>query len=771
MKRRICLALVVTAACHGAETSSRPRPPVEAAPVRDARLIDGDLHGFEPSDDLVAWASRLGDLTDRAKAAEELKALPPDRRVAVLRAGIRLRDATAARTCAELLLWNELDDWEQGLTSRLLTDAVVDPDFRDARGDVVTFADFFERVSGAEIPYVVDRVLASPPRQDDAAALAILHKCVSAEQIPDVARLTSSPDPEVRRHAFDMLLCVTTHTDQHREDVAAALLGITVEEARRRFPDVGDRLPPALVAVLRIERMPFEEKEPPRHEFRNWAWRWLADCRPSRDDVDFLLALDAQVPGGMQGRDCIPWILKTTDDPRIDPWLRATDAVSPMRAAALVVRRDRDAVKRLAERAETDELALNLLLAVAPDEGRALVERRVFDDDPEKADAALRDVREAWTRGATATGVAFNETIFFHFDGVCIRRKLDGPRLAKIGVCVPECRTRALAEAAVAALPRDRAPGEAGRSSFAFGDDVAAFLETGAPDAFRSLLRDWAKSSDEPTREAALDLLLRLGDPPSGPLLVAAIRADKLTPEPLSRLARSACPEVLAYLRARAEEDFRAAVACGVAAGMPERVGLEAFCLDESFPVEARDEVRRMLAAGRWKQAVAWALRSAPDPSDPSNAPLLGNVHLVDDDFVRAYLRRLQERRELGLYPWATAELAFMGDWPAHEEFLRAMETGRYRWIDENPQIAFPSPLPALDWWIFRMETNCCRLSTIRCYLFDHWFDLRFQSEEGEAPTTPYAEARRWYDRCGGRFVESRLAAVYGATAFVPAPR
>jgi hypothetical protein len=272
----------------------------------------------------------------------------------------------------------------------------------------------------------------------------------------------------------------------------------------------------------------------------------------------------------------------------------------------------------------------------------------------------------------------------------------------------------------------------------------------------------------------ALGALAKIGDPESGPAIVDAARKKEIEFDSLSLLARSACPEVLAYLRERAGEDFRAAVACGVAVGMPEEVGLGSFCTDETFPSAARDEVRALLLEARWKDAVARALTAAPDPKSPINDIGLADVHLVDDDRVRAYLRRLQDRREFGLYPWATGELAMMGDAAARAEFEHAVRVGRYRWCDENDQIALGDPIRALRTCmnLGLLETNCCHLCAFRCYLFDHWFDVEFQSEEGQAgATTPDAEARRWLARSGGRFVPSRIAAVYGRARYVPAPR
>ena len=112
-----------------------------------------------------------------------------------------------------------------------------------------------------------------------------------------------------------------------------------------------------------------------------------------------------------------------------------------------------------------------------------------------------------------------------------------------------------------------------------------------------------------------------------------------------------------------------------------------------------------------------------------------------------------------------------MGDPAARAEYEHALRTGRYRWGDETEQIAFDDGLRALPFWIDLMETNCCRLSSIRCYVFDHWFDLEFDTEGGRGLGTPVAEARRFVARAGGRFVWSRVAGRYLGGVYVPAPQ
>lgn len=695
-------------------------------------------------------------------------------RVAILRTGIRLRNTLAARTCAGLLEWKHLDDWEQGLMTRLGADAVVDPAYRDEQGNRPSLGGIFECASGAELPYVLDRVAEHAATLEDAGNLSILHKSASAEHLPQLARVALSPVAELRKHALDMIQTVAIHTDQHREDVAAALLGLSIDNAQRRFPYTGEGVPPLLAAVLSLKQFPFD----PNSKFRDWAWRWLADTHPAPRDVEFLLKLDANA-----GSDVIAWILRDVADPRIDPWLVATTSEpeparpgtterpaspSPIRLGVLAHRGHGDALARLLASAQDDAESLSVLLSIAPERGRALVEERVFGEDAAVAFEMLRDLRDAWETVPAWAGITWDDYVFERFADAALTRNLDGARLAQIGVSVPRCRTRVIAAAAIASMSHDTIPVAADERPLELDGDVGAFLETAAPDAFRDVLRQWAHAADEATRKAALEALAHVGDPASGPLLVEAARRGDIETE---ILARSPCPAVLGYLREKGRDDFAAAVAYGHATGLPEGVGLLTFCTDEEEPLPSgvRDAVRASLLDGRWKDAVARALNAAPDHGAGDQG--MDAVGLVDDDRVRAYLHRLQEHRELRLYPWATAELANMGDPVARVEYEHALRIGRYRWGDESEQIGFRDGLRALPFWLDLMETNCCRFASIRCFVFDHWFDLEFQTEGGRGLSTPVEEARRFVARSGGRFVWSRVKSRYLGGCFVPAPK
>jgi hypothetical protein len=331
---------------------------------------------------------------------------------------------------------------------------------------------------------------------------------------------------------------------------------------------------------------------------------------------------------------------------------------------------------------------------------------------------------------------------------------LSARRRARIGVVVPGCRTRRLAEAAARRLAAaDFAADDDDRPTL--DRDGAAFLETAAPEAFRESLRKLAAGDDG--LPAAREMLLEIGDPVSGARLAAWFPED-------DRLARSPSPETRKSLEGRvraaaaagssSRDDLGAATASlAVCAGLPEDAAGWGFADPPTSAVDA-------LLAGRPIDWLATCLASRPDERH-------GNVGAVDDPRVRAYLVRLRERRDLGEYWYATGQLAAMGDPASRSDFWGAMQDGRYRVMDEAEEFErtlgwnLPETMP---FWIDELRSQCCRITTsatgdivketlgLDCY---------------ESPwRIPHRRAKELWDAAGGRFVKSRIADLW-----VPAPR
>ena len=112
---------------------------------------------------------------------------------------------------------------------------------------------------------------------------------------------------------------------------------------------------------------------------------------------------------------------------------------------------------------------------------------------------------------------------------------------------------------------------------------------------------------------------------------------------------------------------------------------------------------------------------------------------LKDDGDVRPYLLRLRERRELGLYWYATGQLAALGDAAARREFWKAMDDGRYRILytsDVYPKTLGLDLSATMPFWMEQLRSSCCRAVTSAGEPWRALFDV----ETFEVPwRTPYA--------------------------------
>ena len=118
-------------------------------------------------------------------------------------------------------------------------------------------------------------------------------------------------------------------------------------------------------------------------------------------------------------------------------------------------------------------------------------------------------------------------------------------------------------------------------------------------------------------------------------------------------------------------------------------------------------------------------------------------------------------RRDLGLYWYATGQLAAYGDAAARAEFWQAMTDGRYRIIDESEEFArtlgldFAATMPH---WIRELRSSCCRACNGAGDPWEDFFDIDgFDTWQ----RTPADRAQSIWDASGGRFVWSWIADEY----------
>ncbi len=766
----VSVAFAAQAWCD--DDGSNAPVPAQDAPVRPAArhpaLRDGDLNGWVPADDLVGAALRLGDPAVRESAFEELGEMPPARRVAILRAGIRLRDELAARTAALRLRWRHLDGWEAAEVVRLSTDAILDPAYFDPDGDVPNFGYQFETFGCCELGAVLDRLPSVPAERLAQVHLTILHKVAWAAHLPKAAALVRSDDPSIRAFAREIVTITGQHTDQYREHLAASSLGLTIEEALAKYPPAAEGLPPLLVAWFQSDVAPEDQTT----KFSDVAWRWLRESTPAAEDVPFLLWVHEK-QSGSGNDDVVPWVarelrVEALVEPARQQFDEDPDQLSELRLGSLYFSLQ-EAFRALLHRAATDGDALAVALALNAEVTRELVvEPLALGPDPFAAHALLDALRDASEESLGRLGVTWDEKVFDGFEEAALAAPLDGFRLALVGVSVPGCRTRRVAEAALAAMGPGRAP------AGLLADDertlVLPFLETAAPGTFRERLRTWARSEHALTRTWAIRAAVTLGMPELGPELVAWLTAEGARLHGVLPIWRSASPAVRAYLvdvvegrRPAANFDrTQALAALARVDGMPEGVVfVDDPVGEDDFPADRRQEIEDLIVAGRPLDALAVCLEAAPDR-------VVWEVSLVDDDRVRAYLRRLQERRELELYWWATGELALLGDPAARAEVEAVLRCGRYRWVEEMPdrQIVLGDVNANAPRLFDLLETNCCYASTIDCFLLDHQLGMgRHPARDSAVP--PARVAREFWRRHGGRFVPTR----FRASSVVPAPR
>lgn len=744
---------------HAPAPPTPPRTHQAEQPVpRDPRLRD-DCGGWEPSADLLDAASKLGDPTAKKDALTELDAATKAWKIDVLRAGLRLRDDAAARACAARLAWQQIDRWECGRCVDLLVEDVMRP------GTEADFEEFRSYLGSVELTRYLRALPPLPWAVVPDQAIGQVHRIALGSHLPDYVELTRHSDENVADVAWGDISLLGRWNDEHREDV------IRREIENAHIPVPGDAppgapgLPPMLAAWLRGTYLGPEpaERKPDDDRVWNEKLRWCWASTPGPRDRELLMALaDRCSASPFDAGGVAILLLGRLADPESAECLRrlAVDDEEEVAIWALARRGDAAMIERTAAQAIAGEqFALAALMEADPVRARRVVEDALLGHDDAAADEILDALEEFAVPGSwwEPLGFDWRRTSFDGFERKAIEAAPPVMRLARIGVTVPGCRTRALAESVATRL----GPGD-------LVDDrvVGGFLETAAPDAFLTALRKIRKAGGD---DAALatEWLVAMGDPDTA---AAVVEAPGETEWTLTDLARSRAPDVVAYLEKRIREERTAeegvstelVAALAVARGLPEDAS-PAFSLRETpLPPAAVDAV----LDGRPVESLAAVLAAEPDEAH-------GAVGAVDDPRVRAYLARLRERRDLGLSWYATGQLAVLGDAAARAEFWGAMQDGRYRIIDESE--AFERTLgwdiaATMPFWIDQLRSQCCRIVTgMSGDIVEDVLGVRdgFQSPY----RTPYRRARDLWESAGGRFVRSRILTRGNDPRWVPAPR
>ncbi|MCG3133342.1 MAG: hypothetical protein HMLKMBBP_00487 [Planctomycetes bacterium] len=732
-----------------------------AAPARDARLRD-DCGGWEPSTALI----------DAALAPDLLPA-EGALRVDALRAGLRLRDDAAARRCAARLEWTWIDRWECARCVDLLVDHVMRP------GTEADFEEFRSYIGSVELGRYFGALPKAPPPDewavDPVAAIGQMHRVAKAEHIPDYLALADRI-PGVADTAWSDVSLLGMWNDAFREEIQRGWL-------RRSgvAPPVGEPqavgLSPSLAACLRRDFLdPAPQRDPPldpppdpsvdpstpppparpQGTMSDWDRRWLWESSPSPADTSLLAELsgvgdphEGTVSGaalmllGRMGDAASEAALRE----RVD--IRAESIGDDVARMALARRGDGEYADVVEEAARGgDAILLALLMEAYPKRARTLIEDAVVRGTDTDAANVLDALAKFVPPGAWHDWyrLDWRRTSFEGFERLALEARLPAPRLARIGTTIPGCRTRAVALAAARALRAGDLREEDVANSF--GEDEAAFLETGAGEELAAALRAFAAAGGQDA-DAARSWLELLGDPACGRVDLGLVR----TPEVRAHLTA----EVRKLRGPEPAEGFRsAAMELAVAHGLPEGAAW-AFTSADALPDAACD----LLLAGDAHGAFLSLLDANPDTP-------LGDVGEVDHPRVREWLASLRARRHLGHYWYATAQLAAMGDPAARAEWWGAMQDGRYRIVDGGS--AFERTLgwrlaETIPFWISELKSQCCRIVTGS--EGDIIEDVLGIDDGYTSPFRTYHDrAKELWDSAGGDFVRSRIAG-----HFVPRPR
>jgi hypothetical protein len=751
------LALVLAAAIPAACAAVPPQSP----------LLQ-DCGGFVPPADLVDAASALGDPARRAAALADIEAMPLQRRVEVLRAGLRLRDVAAARSCAARLEWKQIDRWECARCVDLLVDGVLRP------GDEASFEEFRSYLGSTELPRFLRSLPPLPWSADPAKSIAELHRIARVEHVPLYIELAKHPDAGIAEEALIDLDLIDRWNDDFREEVEAAfLLDRGGSPAGLPAPD-GPGLPPVLAAGLRRDYLAPGEGEEPLAEMPQWDRRWLWECAPGPRDAGLLMELAGHGTTDWTTVSGVAYVLLgRLSDPETDSFLRRKAADGEDLACwALARRGDREMLERVvADAREDDGFALALLMEVDPPRARRLIEETLLGPDDGAAHRMLEQLSKFAVPGAfyEPLGFAWRRTSFAGFGKAAMDARIPALRLASIGATVPGCRTRALARAAALALrPGDLVEDQERWIYVSEFPPVAAFLETAAPGELTDALRR-IRSAGGGDAPLATQWLVRMADTETCARVAATPLEEWPSSMNIADLARSRAPEVRKLLEDRVREALEgreiddwhseAVSALAVLHGLPETTAEAFFSTSEHHCPRAAAEA---VLAGHPADALAAILVAAPDEKH-------GDVAAVDDPRVRGYLARLRARRDLGCYWYATGQLAVMGDAGARAEFWGAMQDGRYRIMNEADLFERTLGLDlaaTMPFWIEELRSQCCRIVTSGAGdsvenlfgLDPGCFDSPFR--------TAYRRAKELWDAAEGRFVISRIAGYR-----VPEPR
>ncbi len=658
----------------------------------------------------------LGDLfaadSKRHAAAElRLAELPDATRCALARWGLRSDDPATALGAAAIAEPRWLDVAEQ----RRLVAVALERSL--ALPAPFSFEEFRDALTHAD----VGRLLLSCPQvpREVYQLVGFIHRGLRPEHVPALSQLVRCDDVLLREDALRFLVVASWYTDAHRNKIADAVLswpgegipaGVDPTEEKVPFvprafklPEERGGWPRMLQAVL--DRLFVQEVEGELLRFSGWALRWALDAAPGEHDLALLVKLAAsrdERARAVAARRLVGYRQAEADGALRTLAKDAQHLPSALALAALAQHGEADARDVLWTRAKQDEYGLAAFLTL--DDAAAIeVCALAFGPDREAGRAMCRRLADVEHLDRIGLVPARPELPVL-LAVAATTQPLDDVRLHALLDAWPATRTGALRRAYLARLTPQHLP-----------DCHAGLLEVTDAEAFAAKL-DAARDHDVPEiRDAARALLLRLGAAQRGVDLLAHFAAKDECPV---ALARSRSPQLIAALAAeitaaptkRASAILATLLACH---GLDER--LAGTLADEwaDLPDDVAAAWLRLCAAARAGDAPAAV--AAYLETRPFARGQLRHLFHCAHPAVHAYLARARAERHHGLYAWATAELARLGEPDARTELAAAHAAGLYPWFDDLPAYALVDPDdPASAIASLRLlEGNCCLYAAV----------------------------------------------------------
>lgn len=669
------------------------------------------------------------------KAEEEWEGLTPERRLEVMREGLRGGDPEARRVAAAALDPMCLTLEEIRLQMAVLAERPLE--IEESPYDWTSSHPL--PVGSPDLPAIW--MASTKAECSDALVRTIveLHRASLPSHIPALVELLPDANSDLLPVLLWQLALLADETDEHRADVARGLLYIL---GRIRSERPGGP-PPGPLPVRVDEREAFltlaeatwglaadggfGQAQLPDEMWatapRLWLHRWAKEVRLVAADRPFLARVAREAEPLQAQVWAVQRLARLGDDATLRKVARGDDDVAFVAAAELAKRGDRTRLDELLP----EEASLTLLWFAAPEQAREEWTHRCLKDVKDAKEAIERG--EGWSPSILIEKPEETEALW----GIRIapgELRWIGEQIVALDA-PPETLALHYLDRNPDALTAEAARGVLARLSPTDPYSLEDFLglsEARDRAAVVELLDRWA--AEEEGREALL-FLARLGEAARSEEMIAAWDED---PEWWA-IGRVRDPRVAAFLEKKAKGDDPLAALDGlatfhglVAPGFAQRSEF----IDADWAEEPFAGARRLIVEGKPVEAVI-RLAERDDLAAWAAAALAGS----HDPAATAFLRRMREERWRGVYWVATAALATSGDADAMAEWRAFLAEDR-TWMIDSLQgwdtrrwsiLTAGGDEALVRHWVSRINTNCCQKFYAYCALSGLYPTIALESE------------------------------------------